>query len=224
MAKQAPFTMNRLLLCEGTEDAGFLRALIAHRGLGAIDVRPVVDLGKIGGTSGFSPALIASVVLRDFRKVNSLGLVIDCDQHHRTSFDTLCEQIRIANQNPDVGGRFEIPAAPLIPTGGHPRLTVIMMPKQRGRGGLETLLWESIQNTAAYASARQATDDACNTVGIQRWGRSKHDKARIRVLVALLYRKNPALALARLWTEEPSLIPIDSPVFDDLAQAIARMP
>jgi hypothetical protein len=99
-----------------------------------------------------------------------------------------------------------------------------MLPKHSGRGGLETLLWKSVQGTTGYARARQATDDACTSAGVHKWEQSKHDKARIRILIALLHRKNPALALARAWDEAALLVPVESRTFDDLAQAITKMP
>lgn len=59
----------RLILCEGVEDAQFLRALRDAGRIGAYDIKPVADAGGISGISGFRLALEGLVSVTGFDKV-----------------------------------------------------------------------------------------------------------------------------------------------------------
>lgn len=122
-----PFATERLILCEGIEDAVFIRALIKHYGL-AFDVRPNQDVGGISGIGGFATTLARLVVEANFSSIKHIVLVADADVHHGDNFAKICRQIEAANADPNVSGRFGIPSQAYQRSGGYPPITVIMLP------------------------------------------------------------------------------------------------
>ncbi len=220
-----PFKSNRLILCEGIEDAAFLRELIRRRRLNPFDVRPVKDVGDVAGISGFADALVASITVTGFRQINRLILIADSNSHWRTSFWKLREQIEQANAHPDVFGRFEIPSNPFEMSGGHPRLIILLNPRPTSKGALETLLWEVLGSQ--YARVKDCIDDVCQCVGIDRgsgkWPQAKLDKARVHTAIALINRLNPSIGLGLLWGHYPNLIPVTDHAFDELATRLSEI-
>jgi hypothetical protein len=222
-----PFTTQRLILCEGIEDAAFLRQLINVRALGSFDVRPVEDIGGISGATGFASALTSSVPWRGFDKIRHIVLVADADTHYNKTFQDICSQIADANQDQNVSGKFVVPTAPYSASGGHPRLTIMLLPAAQTKGALESLLWNALVSIPKYVTAVQCADEACGCAGIatgnNKWGQSKLDKARVHAAVALINKKNPSVSLTRLWEWFPDLIPVEHHAFDSLAAAIAAI-
>ena len=210
-------------MCEGVEDASFLRELIGRCNLGHFDVRPARDIGGIGGISGFREGLTTAVGHSGFRRISRMALVADCDTHHRETMRSICEQISEANQQRNVAGRFAIPHRAYEATGGHPRLTVILLPGPNARGALETLLWKAITNLQAHRRIAQCIETACVGAGITRWPQSKADKARVHAALAFMNRDNPAIGLGRLWSRYPDLIPVTHKAFDDIETALRAL-
>lgn len=223
MPSSDAFSNSRLLLCEGTEDVSFLRALVSARGIGPFDIRPVIDLAGAGGKDNFGRALTNAVPMTGFRGIDHIGIIADADDHYRNSFNEICEQIRDSNTRPAVSGRFGIPTDPYVYANGYPRIIIILLPGRNKRGCLESLLWNAIESNVKYGGIIQCVNDACRCGHAANWPKSKFDKARIHIALALRHRPNPAVGLGRLWTQYPDAIPIDDPVFEDLAVVIGSI-
>jgi hypothetical protein len=113
-----PLTTRRLVLCEGIDDAEFLRAFISARALGAFDIRPARDVGSVSGITGFHHALIGAVSLRNFSNIDHVALVADCDTHYGNTLKSVCLQIEKANVDETVAGRYGVPDAAYKAVGG----------------------------------------------------------------------------------------------------------
>jgi hypothetical protein len=213
-----PFRTARLLLCEGYDDHRFLTNLIRAHNVGAYDVRAVEDIGAVAGNTGFEEALKAAVVVSGFKThVTRVVLVADADTQYNATFTNICTQIRNANADPDVANRFPIPGREYALSGGHPRVAIVLLPRQQAAGSLETLLLEAMAAIPAWAPVLKCVEDACNCSGANTWPREKRDKTKVRTAIALRYRQRPGLTVHTLWPDHDALIPIASPAFAPLA-------
>lgn len=221
---QAKFkvTRRKLLLCEGPHDAAFIRHFLRERSKGHadIDVQPVGDIGVTRGDTGFEEAL-ANLPAADPRALlTNIGLIVDADENYDAQFKRVCAQIRKASSSKMAGGKYAVPKEAFKPTTRQPKLTVLMMPGPKRLGSIDTLLWDSICATPSAAQIVAAIDTACKSTAVHKWPNSPAAKARLRMYVALSHRKNPAISMAMLWDEAPSLIPTSHRVFDDLLRAL----
>lgn len=222
-----PFATDRLILCEGIEDAAFLRALILHRALGPFDVRTVEDVCGASGIGAFGRALCACVIQTGFTRVRSLALVADSDEHHGKAFSGLCAQIQRANTNPNVNGLFGIPPNASVASGGHPRITIILNPGVSANGCLEGLLLRAAEGNIQYQTALNCINEMMRCAGISqggsRWHYSKLEKVRLRTLMAVTNKKNPGLGLGRVWKQYPQFISLANSAFDALEDRLSRL-
>jgi hypothetical protein len=210
---------------------GFLEKFIAIRGrVGSFDVRPLVDVGRVGGTTGFQKALESAPQMAGFVRVQHVVLIADSDENEATSFIDVCAQITAANLHKDVGGRYPIPAALGATVGTKLKVTVLLLPGAGLPGALETLLWRAVM--ALYAKEAACVDTLLACAGIDKnpnkWPSAKLDKARVHAFLSIHNRPNPAVAMGRLWHDAakggfPTIIPADHPTFDNLETALARI-
>jgi hypothetical protein len=216
---------HRLVLCEGIEDAAFMRQLVRDRGLGSFNVRPVEDIGEVSGITGFSPALAVAPQISGFKKVQFVILLADSDQHPGQTFTQLCQQVTAANADPNVSGLFGVPTAINTYGGGFPRIKVVLMPTSSGSGALDSLLWEAM--TQLYKKVTDCVEEATHCAGIatapQQWPKAKIDKARVRMAISLTNKPDPAIALGKLWQRYPGLIPATHSTFDAVASQLVAV-
>jgi len=217
----------RLLLCEGIDDAAFLRALINHRALGGFDVVPVRDAGGIAGVTGFRPALIGIISVTGFAGIKHVGLVADGDTHYNVTLSTVRRQIEAANGDPDVAGRYGVPAQAYQQANGNPRTTILMLPASNTAGAMETLLWPALGSNPAFNRAVGETEGACGTLGILQganaWPPAQKAKAQVHAALALGHRKNPGISLSVLFRRNPNIVPLGHAAFTPLANALAAL-
>jgi hypothetical protein len=223
-----PFQTRRLILCEGIEDAAFLRALIRNRSLGAFDVRAVEDVGGSSGIGGFAKALTATVTQTGFPNIRSLVLAADSDQQHGKAFSGICAQIAKANRDQNVSGLFSIPNTSYRISGGNPRVIILLLPAESTNGALETLLLRALTGKPQYNEALACIEEFVDCAGIlhgaNRWHYSKLDKVRLHALISVTNKKNPALGLGKLWAQYSSFISLEDPAFDDIATSLGAVP
>ncbi|MFA5957306.1 DUF3226 domain-containing protein [Hyphomicrobium sp.] len=223
MTANEPLTTQRLLLCEGVEDAQFFRALIRIRNLGAFDVRWVKDVGGTAGISGFKDALIGSVALSNFRKIKHVCLIADCDNHYGEAFKNIKKQIVEANSDQTVEARFPVPDAPYKLANGSPLLTVLMVPSANKKGALESLIIEAMRDLKFFQKALTCAAEALTCSGADKWQQQKVDKATMITTLAISNTEDPAINLTRLWGRQPDLIPLTHKAFDDIAKALSAL-
>jgi hypothetical protein len=71
----------------------------------------------------------------------------------------------------------------------------------------------AIKNQRGNSANVACVEAACRCSGADRWSTSKLDKARVRLFLSLVCRKNPAVSFNNLWREFPSLIPMNQSAF-----------
>lgn len=219
--KSKRFNTTTLLLCEGIEDRSFLRALIGGRNLGPFDVKTASDICGDAGKGAFSKALEYAVPITGFGNIERIGIIADADNHYRKTFNDICDQIKKANENSNVAGRFSIPAAPYQLSGGKPRIMIVLFPAQNRRGALDTLLWGAIQDMKIFAGKLHCIEESVDCADIRKWQKATLDKSRVRIALALSHKRSPAVSIRKIWLQYPDVIPIASEEFDEIAKAIS---
>jgi len=190
MAGREAFSNTRIVIAEGEEDAAITRAMLhTHRGsLPTFDVSPVIDIGNVGGNTGFRDAVMKADALAGFTEVTDVANVADNDDEPARAFDSIVRQIRAAKNAGNLSRDWAIPTAPCVKAAGDPSVSVWLWPNQGQPGCLETLLWQAVRSETKHRNVVACVDQAITCAGIARWPLSKLDKPRIRCFIAL-YRR-----------------------------------
>ncbi len=202
---------SRVLICEGPSDVAFFKHLIEERHLPDFDVFHPNELGTIGpGNTGFGSFLSGLAVLLPSRPVTGILIASDNDLNPETSFANIRAQI----QNP---GGFGVPNAPLevARSTDRPPIVVMMIPWAGVAGTLESLCLDAIYG--GRADLRICLDQYCNCVGSSAWDAVRQSKMRLEALIPAICASDPATALRYAWSRPESIIPLTSPVFDQVA-------
>lgn len=131
-----PKTIDRKtqLLVEGNDQRNFFEALAKRLSLSTIQVR---DYGGVNDLRGFLGAFAA---MREFAKVDSIGIVRDAERKPADSaFDSVRSSLEKAN--------LPAPERAGARNPGPPTVTVFILPDNENPGMLETLLHKSFENT-----------------------------------------------------------------------------
>lgn len=208
---------DRLILCEGIEDAAFLRAFKeAGRLSSQTMIKAVQDEGGKSGITGFCSALQVVVTRRWFTTIRSVILLADSDTHPGANFTKIKNQIQKANLDPNTRGRFPLPSHANQKAHGTPSLAIVLFPSPSSKGALETVLWNAI---SGGTSLKSCVENSCDIMGVKlnnQWSQAHIDKAKIRIAIALQNKGNPALGLSKVWKEAPLLIPITHLCFNPI--------
>jgi hypothetical protein len=213
MPKRTEYTNSQVILTEGEEDAAFVRALLeSYRDIRRFDVFPTVDVGEVGGSSGFYRSVIKSDGLTGFEAVTDVVIISDNDDP-KTSFAGVCAQIERARSEGNLTRNWATATKPGVKAEGEPSVSIWMWPSSElAVGGcLETLLWRVVKGR--YQKDAACVDAATRCTNSDQWPISKLDKARIRCFLSLYVRDNPAVSLSLLWRYFPHVIPVRSQVF-----------
>lgn len=212
MPTRTQFTNKQFVLCEGEEDAAFTRALIAGRDIAQLfDVSPNIDLGQIGGNSGFEQSFLATEPLVGFPDVKNVVVVADNDDDPAASFLGVINQLEGLRSSRDIKRNWGRATQAGVKFPGDPSVSVWMWPAPGEVGCLETLLWQVIVRKHPVGAA--CAEAACKCSGAEQWPLSKYHKARVRCFISLVYKKNPAISLSLLWRDFKDLIPVASEEF-----------
>ena len=214
----------KLLICEGREDFALVRAMITEGRAPIMDVRFMGDnIGHSGGIDALKEYLIALRGLSGFRRVRSLGILVDNDDNPELAFEKVRHQILEVNNTEDFGGIISLPKLPFEKSGECLiSVLVILLPGNNEFGCLETLLCRAVNDLRTKeAECIEKLLECAGLVGRNNgWSQSKLDKARIRIAIAILHKRNPALTLTRLWENRPDLVPVNHPAFDELSHML----
>jgi hypothetical protein len=215
--RRLSFSKSRVILAEGEEDATVVRVLLsAYPELTNFDVSPNIDVGGVGGNSGFYKAVVTSDAMPTFEPVTHVVLIADNDDP-AASFGAICAQIERARSEGNLTRNWGRPATPGVSAAGDPSVSVWMWPASNAQPGcLETLLWRIVERK--YPNVAKCVRDACTCADVDRWSAGKLDKARIRCFVALAVERNPAISLSLLRRDAPDIIPIKSRVLRPFLQ------
>jgi len=125
-------TEPNLLLVEGPGDEFFFKALVKYQGLQNLQII------NAEGTSNFETKLKALSISPQFRTtVSSLGVVRDADTDSDLAFKCVTDVLESAN--------LPVPEYALVPKGGNPQVTVMILPEGGESGMLEDLCLKSVE-------------------------------------------------------------------------------
>lgn len=123
----------KLLVVEGRDEELFFSALCQHLGLNGIQVLP------IGGKNQLRRNLEGLTKVTGFSQVIALGIIRDADDDPKAAFQSVCSALKSAG--------LPVPAQPLVPAYGHPRVCVMILPDSQSTGALEDVCLRAIQGT-----------------------------------------------------------------------------
>lgn len=211
----------RLIICEGITDAAFFTSLIEARSLNPFQIISIGHLHNVGGISGggidaLPDALRYIRVLPDFSKtVRNIAIVADSDGGQADDFAKITGYIKKANKHDDVKDLFPIPEEPFKKKQESKlSMTVLMLPGDNSSGAIESLLWKSLERRHVIKAKCVQEMIKCAKIveGSEpnQWSKTKIDKAQVNAILAILYRKNPAIPLWNLWGRQQTadLVPL----------------
>jgi hypothetical protein len=212
MPKRTSFASDHFILCEGEEDAAFARALIKGGNLGLLfDVSPNIDVGGVGGNSGFGRSFLAIEPITGFTDVKHVIVLADNDGDPAAALASTIDPLKKLKQTNSIKRVWADPTRAGARFPGDPSVSVWMWPAPGQQGCLETLLWSLIETK--YPKDAACAVDACRCSGANKWSISKFHKARVRCFLSLICQGNPAVSLSLLWRDYEDIIPVDHPTF-----------
>jgi hypothetical protein len=201
----------KIILCEGSGDAAFLRHLIEVRHLPRFYLTYPThhDPGKPGGRGGFTERLKALKLIRGFEKVTDVLVVSDNDDSPTRRFQEVVELIEGAPG-------YSAPRAPRVPAGAGPRVTIFMLPTDNTPGQLETLCLESCLSHWPEMARCLNAFIACNA-HLAEWDQGKQEKMKMRTMIASICSSDPNTSLTHAWDRTEDIIPLEHECFNDLS-------
>jgi hypothetical protein len=135
-------TTELVLLCEGSADKAFFKALMKSRDLPKFDIpfpqgRDELDEGKepLGGRDNFDQMLRDIRVPLSFRKIKGMLIIADSADDADQTFEHVCSQIR---RVPEYNAPNQL-LAPSAASASSPPVCVMLIPNEQTPGGIETL-------------------------------------------------------------------------------------
>lgn len=206
-----------LVICEGADDCAFLKKIIENRSIGSWSFHFDRDnLRRLGGVKNFGEILTAIEVEREILERRCVLIVADNDGMPASRFQDVQNQIRLAGYAPP-----ESPRQPKAQESKLPPIIIFMLPWDSSQGCLETVCLSA----AANANPRQleCVDSLMQCVGVSEWDLAKSEKLRLRAYLASVCKTDPNTGLQYAWSRSETLIPIDDPCFNQIAEYLATL-
>lgn len=201
----------RLILCEGKQDASFLKHLIEKRNLPQFDIfHPSKPHTETVGRNGFKEMLEALSAAFGFSSLKGMIIFSDNDDNPQGSFRETSRIISSAEG-------YNAPNTPLevVKTLGMPPLVVVTLPWINQPGALETLCLTS--SYEEHPTIGDCLDKFVLCTGVDSWGLTKQLKMKMRCMLASACRSKPDTSLVWAWSQRENLIPLDHQCFDQIA-------
>ena len=127
-----PITKPKLLLGEGKDEINFFNALLAHLGIGDVQV------DEYGGKYRIRSGLKALADRTGFDQVVSLAVTRDADHADDTDDDAVIVQRAFQSVTEALAhANLSIPNAPLVKVAGSPEVSIFILPDNQRAGMLE---------------------------------------------------------------------------------------
>ncbi len=203
-----------IVVCEGLADARFLKALLDVRHIESFEIGcPVQGRESSDGKSGVLDYLraIRAQRTRVANGLRSLGVMIDADTTPAKAFDDARSWLNTAG--------CEVPDRAFQWTDGASgcRTSVVMIPGMSNdallAGTLEHLLLELVGTVAPETLSCVEQYVSC-LVGQADWSENNKAKMRVRAIIAGRCKTSPAISLAWVWSNDPSIFPVNNPMLD----------
>ncbi len=199
------------VLCEGPADVRLVEQLLKRDGLSGFSVN------YAQGYQRFAQHVRGLTASSGWRRVKRLLIMGDNDTHPTARWTNALNAL--AHQDlPTPSANAELtPSAP-----GRPSTGIFMLPRADTEGALETLLVEAILREHEGLEACLTQLDDCPATDCAGWDTVKRAKMRLQTAVAILCRDDPSAGAAHLWSKTHNPVPVESPVFDELAGFLRR--
>jgi len=201
----------KVILCEGSGDAAFLKHLIEVRQLPKFYLTyPTHNApDKPGGRGGFTERLKALRLIRGFEKVTDVLVISDNDDSPKKNFQEVVKLIEAAPG-------YSAPKAPRVSAEGNPRVTIFMLPADDTPGQLETLCLESCLSRWQELAGCLNAFITCSG-HLAGWDQGKQEKMKMRTMIASICSSDPNTSLTHAWSKTEDIIPLVHDCFNDLS-------
>lgn len=186
-------TNPNVLLVEGNDDVRFFRAFLTRAGLSGYDVL------KTEGKTLFRSSLRALANAPGFEDVTGLAIARDADDDPQAAFQAIRDALLAVG--------LPAPSKPFLVEEGRPRTLVLVIAGSRGKGGIEDLCLDSVQDDPCMACV-EAYFRCLSQTGVPI---HPAHMAKARAQVFLASRPRPALRIGE--AAEAGYSPFDHPGF-----------
>jgi len=186
-----------LLIVEGVDEQGVFAALLRHLGISDVQVVPT------GGKTSLADGLHGLKVSPGFDSVMAIGVVRDADADPEAAFRSVCGALSREG--------LPVPAAPLVPHGGPPKVTVLILPSGTRPGALEDLCLDAVAGDPAFACVDRYFE-CLRDAGLDR----PRNLSRARMQVFLASRQEAGKRLG----EAAGYLPWDVQAFDEVRRFV----
>ncbi|MBM4034947.1 MAG: hypothetical protein FJ291_24655 [Planctomycetes bacterium] len=197
MAKRPVIEQHSILIVEGVDEQGVFGALLRHLGISDVQVVPT------GGKTSLADGLHGLKVSPGFDSVTAIGVVRDADADPEAAFRSVCGALSREG--------LPVPAAPLVPHGGPPKVTVLILPSGTRPGALEDLCLDAVADDPAFPCV-SAYFACLHDAGVD----GPHNLSRARMQVFLASRQQAGKRLG----EAASYLPWNAPAFDEVRRFV----
>ena len=210
-----------IVLCEGTSDEAFVKALIRARGIQHVDVieRRKDPKFKPPGVGGFQQRLEALKFEPGIEKRKAIVLLADNDLDANNLFTSIVGLINAA-------GEYNAP--PRVWEGSnrgkYPPIHIVNLPTRTDPGCVEMLWLQSAEPKAP--AIKLCIDRLIVCLGLVGWSPGNVAKLKLRCLVAATLQKNPTLKIEDVWydrDQQRDIIPLDHQCFNPLANYLGGL-
>jgi hypothetical protein len=209
-----PIEHDFLIVGEGKGDASFFKHLCSIRHIEGFQIEAADGAGKLQAyLSGLSSRT-------DFGRVKAIIVVGDNDETPVDSFNQVAKQLKKA--------KLPVPQEPLKVKRIKPEgiaIAVMMIPYTFAagptKGCLESLLLPAIEQHKPEVKVCVDTYSTCLAGNLTK---NKQDKFRVRCSIAAMWPEDPNFGLQYALDPAKNMIPLDNPVFDEVAQFLSGFP
>jgi uncharacterized protein DUF3226 len=220
--KKIILNASKLILVEGSSDKAFFQALLKNRGINDFEVNSPWDMGNNEeGEDAIKILLDLLPVHPNFENVKKIIIVVDSDNDPIEKFRKFQAIIQNTNVFSGKSEKYPVPTSlkNFASANNCPDVAVVLLPDSNTNGAMETLcLQAAIPN---YPKISTCIDNFVNCINANEWSPQKNSKLKLRTLISSQYPKNPDLPTTRLWEVAPDIVPLNSPIFDNLANFLA---
>ena len=204
----------RIIVCEGSSDEAFFRALIKARGLPEFCIRSPIDI-QLAGISNIGKTIASLKAATGFFDVVDIVVVVDSDDDPNANFLDIVDQIKKLSDP-----LFSPPENLMMRGQSTPAITIATLPSAVAPGNLETFCYPVA--LAANPVLAVHVEDFVNKSGVLNWpNQQKQAKARLSSLLAVARHQHPGMTLGKVWIEHPDTVPLNHPAFDELANFLS---
>jgi hypothetical protein len=201
-----------VIVCEGFQDAGFIKALLGHLKITNCDVTfPKKRRDGANGKDGI-PQIVKLLAPRD---ITGIAIVRDADDDPIAAFN----EAKAAFIDP-----FVAPDASFTLKNGKRRTGVFLIPGIGKRGTLDHILFDAVATTLAPVAACVNAFQACARAQWRNeWSENRKAKMKMHSVIASFCEDDPGCSLGFIWAKgQDNPLDISNPIFKELSDFLTE--